>query len=554
MRINHNLMAMNTHRQMGINTGNSSKSIEKLSSGYRINRAGDDAAGLSISEKMRSQIRGLNQASRNAQDGISMLQTAEGALQETHAILQRMRELAVQASNDTNVDVDRDAIQGEISQLKSEIDRIADTTEFNTQSLLKGDGKTTVERIGIGELNGAVKKGITSHKEVSQNFQVKAASAASLNGKTIQINMNGEQMTVRFVQDNDLEGDHNIKIDNGTLTANTVTIRVKGELDSSKADPVAADVKKVLSETVAEALDQMIAKNGTLSGNVTVKSDGTDKVTLEAKSKEAGGTLYGANGMFGTAKASGVGTANAVAATRGITSHKSNASANFTLLAASKMIGKGFTIGDKQYEFYDANKGQYKGDAIGINIRTSYGAATAATWLKKQLIGDNFTVSAGGTKITIVANAKGEAGNGTITMSDGAVKEEFDATFQIGANKGQTMDVKIGDMRADGLGVSGVDLSTKEGAQKAVDTIEAAIKKVSTQRSSLGAYQNRLEHSIKNLDTSSENLVAAESRIRDVDMAKEMMNFQKNNILQQAAQAMLAQANQAPQGVLQLLR
>ncbi|MEW9093539.1 MAG: flagellin [Clostridiaceae bacterium] len=275
MIINHNLNAMNAHRQMGVNTGNSAKAMEKLSSGLRINRAGDDAAGLSISEKMRAQIRGLNQASRNAQDGISLIQTAEGSLQETQSILQRMRELSVQAANDTNVTVDREAIAEEMNSLKDEIDRIASTTQFNEKKLLNGD-------IGSG-------------------------SGAKLQ--------------------------------------------------------------------------------------------------------------------------------------------------------------------------------------IGANNETAL-----------------------------------------------------------------TLEITIDDMSATSLSINNLDVKTHASAKKAISSVNTAIKAVSTQRSKLGAFQNRLEHTISNLDNASENLQAAESRVRDVDMAKEMMNFSKNNILQQAAQAMLAQANQAPQGVLQLLR
>jgi flagellin len=275
MIINHNMMAMNTHRQMGVTSGSQTKAMEKLSSGLRINRAGDDAAGLAISEKMRSQVRGLNQASRNAQDGISLIQTAEGALQETHAILQRMRELAVQSANDTNDDTtDRAALQAEVDQLLTEIDRIGNDTKFNGKSLLNGD------------------------------------------------------------------------------------------------------------------------------------------------------------------------------------------------------------------------------------------AAVATTGYK----------------------------------------------FQIGADKDQSITLKIGSMLTNALSVNGVDISDQSNANDAIDTVNTAINSVSTERAKLGAYQNRLEHTIKNLDNSSENLQSAESRIRDVDMAKEMMNFTKQNILQQAAQSMLAQANQSPQGVLQLLR
>ncbi len=269
MRINNNIMAMNANRQLGINNSGVAKSLEKLSSGYRINRAGDDAAGLSISEKMRAQIRGLNMASKNAQDGISLIQTAEGALDEVHAILQRVRELAVQAANDTNVDVDREYLQAEVAQLLEEVDKISDRTEFNTQKLLDGS---------------------------------------------------------------------------------------------------------------------------------------------------------------------------------------------------------------------------------------------------------------------------------------------FSGKFHIGANQGQNMDISITAMTASDLGIDAVDLTSQSGADSAIASIDTALNTVSEQRSALGAIQNRLEHTIKNLDNAAENLQAAESRIRDVDMAKEMMEFTKQTILQQAATAMLAQSNQVPQTVLQLLR
>ena len=362
MRINNNLMAMNTHRQLGINANQGAKSIEKLSSGYRINRAGDDAAGLAISEKMRGQIRGLNQASRNAQDGISLIQTAEGALNETHAILQRMRELSVQSATDTNVNADRTSLNNEVTQLKGEIDRIADTTEFNTRKLLSGN------------LGGAVNQAI--------------ATTTSL------------------------------------AVAGVATIESTG------------------------------SKAGTYA--ITSTGAGTFKITLGAEATTV-------------SAAAGAGT---------------------------------ISVGD-----------------TGISIKTNGaflgGSSLAAT---------------------------------NIVVTSGA------ATFHIGANAGQTIDLSIGNMDATGLAVNAVDISTQSTADTAITTINSAITKVSDERAKLGSVQNRLEHTIKNLDTSSENLQASESRIRDVDMAKEMMNYTKNNILQQAAQAMLAQANQAPQGVLQLLR
>ena len=393
MRINNNLMAMNTHRQLGINNGQGAKSIEKLSSGYRINRAGDDAAGLAISEKMRGQIRGLDQASRNSQDTISLIQTAEGALNESHAILQRMRELSVQSANDTNTDSDRKALQNEVKQLVGELDRIGNTTEFNTKKLLEGSAKGVTEAV-----EGAVKANNNSPLTLAMS----SAEAAAGTGAKV----SGAYMIIRT---------------------------------------------NVASATTFTAADyQIIGPNGSASTSITLTSS---TITLTD-----------------------------------------------TILTAATVIDAGASA-------------LYADMKVGDSITLVFGKAEAAS------------SSLGGSVMG-----------------------------QIGANTGQTAFISMGDMRAKALGVDSIDIGTKFGAQVAIETVQVGLEKVSAQRSSLGAMQNRLEHTIKNLDTASENLQASESRIRDVDMAKEMMNFTKNNILTQAAQAMLAQANQAPQGVLQLLR
>ena len=370
MRINNNLMAMNTHRQLGAAGANGARSMEKLSSGLRINKAGDDAAGLSISEKMRGQIRGLNQASRNAQDGISLIQTAEGALQETHAILQRMRELAVQGANDTNVSVDRQAIKNELDQLSEEVDRIANTTEFNKQTLLSG------------------------------TFGVERSATAANNNLAVSL-------------------------------AGVTAVEFTGMKESTQ-----------ITLTVA--------------GNVVTAT-------------EAGAT--------GSVQKIDMGAATGVTGTL-----------NF--------------------------------DQLGLSI------------------------SLEGAALSVLNDTKIETG------------AQASRQLQIGANENQKLSIKINDMTSSGLVVQKADLDVTDyaAAQGTLTKVENAIALVSKERSNLGAWQNRLEHTIKNLDTSSENLQASESRIRDVDMAKEMMEFTKNNILQQAAQAMLAQANQQPQGVLQLLR
>jgi len=384
MIINHNIAALNTYNRLSANNGATSKSLEKLSSGLRINRAGDDAAGLAISEKMRGQIRGLDQAGRNAQDSISLIQTAEGALTETHSILQRMRELAVQSSNDTNTSIDRDEIQKEVNQLTDEIDRIANTTEFNTQKLLNGDKKGLVE----------------------------AADAKA----SLQLNTN-------------------------------------------------ADISIDISGTAATGI--------TKGGTITI-------------------------------------------------TRVSEVGANSTALVIGDPLNTGATVASDSTITWD-------GQTI-------------------TLTGDDFTNLKSGESITISVKAR--------VLENTDVNDAF--TMQIGANSGQTMLLGINSMKAEAIGVrlsgKALDVTDSKKATAAITQINNAIETVSAERSKLGAYQNRLEHTINNLGTSSENLTAAESRVRDVDMAKEMMNFQKNNILSQAAQAMLAQANQQPQGVLQLLR
>jgi flagellin len=402
MRINHNIASMNTNRALGVNRGNTQKSLEKLSSGLRINRAGDDAAGLAISEKMRGQIRGLGQASRNSQDSISLIQTGEGALTESHSILQRMRELAVQSANDTNTDSDRKELQAEVKQLVSELDRIGNTTEFNTKKLLDGSAQGVSEAV---------------------------AGTASVN------NNSGVVIT----------------------TANLDAFNTAAGTTATAAQKDGA---------------YMIIRTGDAA---TVGFDVNDYTII---------------GPDGTKSVSG-----------GAAATLTDTSITFT---AAVMLG---------------------GTA----------ALTTGSLDGGMKVGDSMTVVFG----------KDQAAGSNL---DGSIMG------QIGANSGQTMFISISDMRSTAIGVDVVDISTKWGGATAIETVNNAISKVSHQRSSLGAIQNRLEHTINNLDTAAENLQASESRIRDVDMAKEMTEYTKNNILTQAAQAMLAQANQQPQSVLQLLQ
>jgi flagellin len=449
MIINHNISALNTYRQLSINVTAGNRSLEKLSSGYRINRAGDDAAGLAISEKMRGQIRGLNMASKNAQDGISLIQTAEGALNETHSILQRMRELAVQAANGTNTDADRAELQKEIEQLKSEINRISTDIEFNTLKLLDGSVAYTADvdttndaRLGEVEvINDNISAGVYKVNIAVQTIN-KTVDAGGTNITAVDI---ADPETVEM-------GKYTVEVSNGA-NQNTFALTLKNEDDEDIAttDNVANDATSVDLDDFTLTIDTGLAT-------------GTAEFTISAADFTA--TVYDADGNV--------------------------------------IESKTFT-----------------GNSAGY-------------------------VKVGGFKINIDSNLTN--GDTYVTVDTKAV------AFQIGANQNQITKLSISNMSSYALNVDGLDVSTAESASQAIGIVDEAILKVSSERAKLGAIQNRLEHTINNLGTSAENLTAAESRIRDVDMAKEMMEFYKNSILQQAAQAMLAQANQLPQGVLQLLR
>lgn len=561
MRINHNIAALNTYRQLNGATNAQSKAMEKLSSGLRINRAGDDAAGLAISEKMRAQIKGLDQASANAQDGISMLQTAEGALNETHSILQRMRELATQAANDTNVEVDRNEIQKEINQLSSEINRIGNTTEFNTQSLLKGDGGVKLEGIGLkaeelGKISGGAERTTT---EATQTLEITKEAVA---GNTAKFILNGQELTVSFAAKDAGGYDDNTAYN---VTAKAATVNIKTGQDVAQT---ATDLRA--------ALQQMIDKNDELKGQYVVTGAG-DNVTVSAVK---GGKFEGAAGVIGDAVLTGI-TATAVTGDTGVTTAAAAATKTITMPAYSSvadLVGKGMTINGTAIEFYDATKGVYTGSAQGIDIGAAANKADVTDAIVAQAKIDGVVLSNASDNLKVTAATGGLAGN-NITIADGGIQKNFEATFQVGANKGQSMTIDINDMRSLALGITAaagtagfvnensvtngtdnvtreaaLDVSSHESATAAIKVINDSIETVSAERSKLGAYQNRLEHTINNLGTSSENLTAAESRIRDVDMAKEIMESTKSGILAQAAQAMMAQANQQPQGVLQLLR
>lgn len=558
MIINHNIAAMNTHRQLTTNTANTNKNIEKLSSGLRINRAGDDAAGLAISEKMRGQIRGLDQASRNAQDGISLIQTAEGALNETHSILQRMREISNQSANGTNTDSDRQALQDEMNQLTSEVNRIGNTTEFNTQKLLNGgigsgeSGKMTAATSAKVEL-GAVTAGT-----------VAATTFIKVDGQTF--NLGGVVTTGNDAATAELLG----KVTSGgTKLSDLVDIKVGGtgleftaksegknsKIEFSQAADTALGLAATQAETVGEpstveraglqasaalgaTADTSIAAGSTFK--ITVGSDSEVEVKLnEGTDPKVYDTFNTDKNVADAARQDLIKDVNAALQKAGLDSKVTASLSSDNKIQFISETGKDIKLTD------------------GTN-----GPLASATGLAFTTAGD----------MTAVKNVEQVVGAGAQGVG-------FSTKFQIGANTGQSMSLTINDVRSAALGITGnagqagftkensvtngtndikaeaaLNISTREDASKAIAVLDKATSLVSSERAKLGAVQNRLEHTINNLGTASENLTAAESRIRDVDMAKEMMSQTKNNILAQAAQAMLAQANQQPQGVLQLLR
>lgn len=563
-------MAMNTHRQLGMVTGSQSKSMEKLSSGYRINRAGDDAAGLAISEKMRSQVRGLSQASRNSQDAISLVQTAEGALNETHDILQRMRELAVQASSDTNVAEDREQIQKEIDQLTNEVNRIANTTEFNTMKLLNGDRSNT-----SGEVVSTTNTSSTS-KAIKSAVETFTYSEFVTNPEN-----------VKFVG-------NNIAID--TTQSSWATLEAGGDTNGS----VTVTIKKIDADTVSIAMTLKATTGATiLAVSDSVDFTGTDFTysdhgvsftisAIDTVSANATVTMKLENANVGTL-ASAIGTLNEWDTMTKVSAGGTAASVGNVTLTGGDLTGA--YVMSVSYTGTITSVGGTNSGSLTVKVLDSAGGTLATDTISGT---DTINYDAHGIQFVFNANDVSAAKfdhifetetTTTVTTTTNTITTGTDGSlqFQIGSNEGQSMSLDLNKMDAVALGLAktsngaggagyitsaatvtngtdntasyfGLDLSNADDAAKAISTIDKALTKVSTERSKLGAYQNRLEHTIKNLDTSSENLAAAESRIRDVDMAKEMMEFTKNNILSQAAQSMLSQANQAPQGVLQLLR
>jgi flagellin len=477
MIINHNIPALNTYRSLTINNENTSKSLSKLSSGLRITSAGDDAAGLAISEKMRSQIRGLGQASRNAYDGKSLLAVAEGALNEVHSILQRMKELSVQSANDTNTTFDRAEIQKEVEQLKTEIDRISRDTEFNTMKLLNGTMAATATAVGVDKDSGSV---------LDPNFSIDVVGAAVKSGF--------------------------YTLSSSATNGQVVEIRAAGGGNG------------VITATNAATMIAFSSTTNDVKGNTTGLGAQFGNYRLDI-SQNLGGTfdytLTGPDGKYQVLQAMN----------SAINTELRFDQIGVSITLAAAVTGDGYVMFSNKADFEITLKNSDNQD-VKISLKSYSGGNVNIGGLQFKLTHGLFTGTDGY----------------KIAVADNSIK------LHIGANQGQNMNISILDSSTKALGVNLIDLTEQKEADKAISTVDKAINRVSSERSKMGAIVNRLEHTISNLGVASENMSAAESRIRDVDMAKEIMEFTKNQILSQAAQSMLAQANALPQGILQLLQ
>ena len=483
MVVQHNLQAMNANRMLGMTQSAQSKSSEKLSSGFQINRAADDAAGLAISEKMRKQMKGLDRASTNAQDGVSAVQTAEGALTEVHSMLQRMNELAVQAANGTNSKEDRDAIQAEMHQLTTEIDRVAETTKFNETYLLKGNSATKTVNVNAHDagLKGTLVQGAGTGSTFNATLTV--GGKVSIGGADYRIVETDDAKTYANELDIIQESVAGNNSENVTIDGTTYTVDEDTKGDADKVFWTDSNGNQYSAEQLKDLVgDGSTVKIGDGEDDPTINvvdAEADDALTLDQAIEKMANALKDASSIGGT---------------------KSMATCDKDDAIASK---------------------EQAVDSEGADIEGTF----------------DYTF--------------------TIEKATATVQKDLTFSLHVGADTDMNnkISVNIQAMDSRNLGINGLNVSDNSGtaATYAIDAIADAINKVSTQRSNLGAIQNRLEHTIDNLDNVVENTTAAESRIRDTDMAEEMVEFSKNNILAQAGQSMLAQANQATQGVLSLL-
>ena len=656
MVVQHNMQAANANRMLNVTTGQQAKSTEKLSSGYRINRAADDAAGLTISEKMRKQIKGLDRASTNAEDGVSAVQTAEGALTEVHSMLQRMNELATQASNGTNSESDRSAIQDEISQLTTEIDRVAETTKFNETYLLKGNTDGTTSDMKINAHDAGLKGVLTDNgdnatfelpKDLEKGDKVTIAGTEYTIGDKAGTSTTDGYNTYANVQNSVIGAGDSVtdtsgntytfvdKIANANDWNNGTKFTITDEQGNSKEYTIAANTDLAANEIKNTDAKELIAKelaNPSHKVTMTAYNDGTTTKDVNAEvvssldSKERSSVAWAGKTVNAfkteTTANGGLNKADVKSVSIGgkdttITANRPVSSSDIADVVGSMKAGDQLKVGTKTLTIADktdAKNGEYTVtdalkainvnaddmDAVefaikssnkdGIKMLASKGITNDATAdTTPTLDGTNAVTVVGATSSDNNANTitKAEAyekmakelqtassigtddgaeakvtnhGNGKFTIEKGtaSVTDSLSFSLHVGADADMTNKITVGidSMSAAGLGIKGINVKDDSGiaATYAIDAIADAVSKVSSQRSSLGAVQNRLEHTISNVDNVVENTTSAESRIRDTDMASEMVNYSKNNILAQAGQSMLAQANQSNQGVLSLLQ
>jgi len=636
MRINHNISALNAWRQINQTNYSMSKTLERLSSGLRINRAGDDAAGLAISEKMRGQIKGLNMAIKNAQDAISLIQTAEGALTEVHSILQRMRELAVQAASDTNTNVDREQIQKELDQLREEIDRIARTTEFNTKKLLDGKLESfratpDVKVVTGGNINlqavHASQIFTTAHTVkvgwMTASTDPYFSGAGSIIQRVwydkgyidVKINVTNttSDATVLSIYDQDGTLLKQITFDSSGVTGNSMistnlalggeTLTLRVDFSTSNISQATVDRIEILARRsgyynfqVDDPEDKMYVAwySSNISPSDTAKHEVSLSVTYQGNTYtiehyqialETGTNnntvvfhVYDyATGVELTSKSITYASIDQLT----VITVKPKSDSNFLFHINARDVGE-MSVGKTNYMIYVttdpqssaqiegtyvAEVGQFEGPndsqldvrlveahRNGVTVLSTVGLSRGYDYQNNILFlwnGNAFTINDFGGSLPTEAIV-----DSGVARAEGVNLDNNQLTFQIGANEGHNMLAGIDSMLAKDLGITeeSLDVTTQGSAERAVMIIDGAIHRVSAARAALGAIQNRLEHTIANLGVAAENLTAAESRIRDADMAKEMMEFTKQQILLQSSMAMLAQANVMPQNVLQLMR
>ena len=589
MRIQHNIAAMNAYRNYNINTSAVSKNLEKLSSGYKINRAGDDAAGLAISEKMRAQITGLDAATKNVKDGISLVKTAEGAMQEVQDMLNRMVYLATQSANGTyDNDVDRANLQKEVDQLQSEINRIADSANFNGIKLLDGSLDTTVKTTGDVDLTGIedalniVADGQLGNKPQAGVFELDFSDfEGTVVDGTADTTISVFGLEVKIAEGGDLNTGDKIT---GEMIAEAVAKHFTAE-DDTNGDFTDIYGVKMTGEQNGSKVTLTMDKAPTKAWNVKAGSD--DKgFTIGNVSKSPTGTNGAGNQSYG-------GQVKVLTEPVDSSAGREYAQAYIDLSKLTIEDGTTLTIGDTTYTFAVGKGSSFKDgtNVIDLTDMSEVDTTDAATAGK---VANRITTAAQNNKnFTVTANsAVGANGMGQVFLTEkeggvdtdnykleGTPNKDADTnvdgdwtgfvkigkldtanmgtalTLQIGdtSDSYNQLKVSIGDIHTKALGIDKISIATQAGAAAAVNTIKTAINNVSSIRGTLGATQNRLEHTSNNLSVMKENIQDAESTIRDTDIAEEMMSYTKNNILVQSAQAMLAQANQIPQGVLQLL-